>query len=492
MALWDQDHPDLESIKIRVYPPVLAPATTRQVAELRQAYAHAQLAPLLGEGLQFGLPGGLSPVFKTVPNPNPNSQLGATIQVPVTRTVYVTKPVPPQPAFGPGVSFDHFLAYDYHEDFLTPSDSWSFSLDTDELTEIDLAALVPGARVEVSIDGNVQSIGYIRKTRIRSTKESGSVMHVEGRDWLSPSVDSHVSPDTVFNGSMNFEQVLQAVFTPFGFQVQFTQDDTGNLNSITGRKYGVPVTKKGKPLKSYIVHELKPYPQEGAFAFASRVAQRFGLWLWPMVDGKTIMVGQPNFTAPARYAIHHKLDATSNGNNVIEGDVAQSDEEQPAIIFASGFGGGGEFAHATLRGVIINPLISVPVQLLANLLAPYPGLIPTVPTVTAQSANQSLITNDSVRPLYLYDPESHTQEQLEAFLRRELSLRMRKALTVRYVVMGHKINAQPLAVNTTMDVDDDRGRLHMPMWIMGRHFSKTADAGTRTELELIRPGTLVF
>jgi prophage tail gpP-like protein len=469
MALWDQDNPELESIKIRVHPPALSPGSAAVLKQILTT-PHAQLAPLLGPGLQFGLSGGTTQV-KT--------------------TVVVARATPPQPTFGQGIDFGKFLEYEYAEDFLTPSDSWAFSLDTDELTELDFAALVPGARCEVSIDGNPQSTGYIRKTRIR-TGASGSVIHIEGRDWLSPVVDSHIDPNTKFTKSMNLGQMLDTIFSPFGVNVQFTQDDTSNLNAITGAIYGVPTTKKGKPLKSFLLHTLKPYPQEGAFAFASRVTQRFGLWIWPMADGKTIMVGQPNFTAPARYAIHHKLDASSLGNNVEDGDVSRSDEEMPAVIFGAGSGGGAEFPHARLKGVIINPLVQVPTPLLAKILAPYPGLRPTIPSITSQAVDAGLISNDTLRPLYLYDSESKTQEQLDAFLRRELSLRIRKSLHARYTVLGHKINGQPLAVNTTIDVDDDRGRLHMPMWILGRHFSKSASAGTRTTLDLIRPNSLVF
>jgi prophage tail gpP-like protein len=474
MALWDLDQPDLASIKIRVYPAILTPPTTVQATVLRQSYAHAQLAPLLGPGLQFGLPG------------------GTTL---VTKRVQVTKQIPPQPGYGPGVDFDHFLSYEYAEDFLTPSDSWSFTIDQDELSQSDVNALVPGSRVEVSIDGNPQSVGYLRKVRTKGNKSGGTIITAEGRDWLSPVVDAHIDPNTHFTASMTLEQLMTTVFGPFGVGVQFTTDDTANLNSITGRVYGTPTGKRGTPLKSFVLHALKPYAQEGAFAFASRVAQRFGVWIWPMADGKTVMVGTPNFDAPARYAIHRKTDATRDQNNVLDGEVIASDEEQPSIIFASGWGGGGEFAHSTLRGAIVNPLVQVPPQTLSALLAPYKGLVPIVPSLGAQQSAQQpygLIANVAARALYLYDSEAHTQAELNAFLRREMALRMRKALSARYTVMGHKINGQPLAVNTTIDVDDDRGNLHKPMWILGRHFSKSAAQGTLTALDLIQPNSLVF
>lgn len=400
-------------------------------------------------------------------------------------------------AKNPGpIEFAKFLSYEYDENFLTPSDASSFTIAADDLTDLQRTAIVGqsgcGSRVEVSIDDKVQTISYVSKVRFRSSRNGGTVITLECLDWLNRAVKGHVDPGIRFKASMTLFDLLTAVFAPFGMDVLST-DNVANRNVITGRVYGTPVSKKGKPLKSYILHEIKPYPHEGAFAFAARVSQRFGLWLWPSADGHTIVVGKPDFDQEPRYRLQHKLDASGRSNNVLESDVEKSDEEQPNILFASGFGGGGEFAKSRLRAAVLNPLVQPPFNSLAQIAQAYPNVpfIPApAPAIASGLATFPMVSANTV-PLYLYDPESHTQDQLNAFLLRELSLRMRKSLVAKYTFEGHTLNDQPVCVDTIVDIDDDRSNLHIPMWVLGRRFSKTQQ-GTKTTIECIRPGTLVF
>ena len=218
---------------------------------------------------------------------------------------------------------------------------------------------------------------------------------------------------------------------------------------------------------------------------------------WPAADGQTLVVSKPDFDQDPRYGLVHRTDAGGTGqNNVLDGDVVVSRRDQPTIIFASGNGGGGEFAKQTLKGGIINPLITNGADLYAPILQAYP----TVNfTTLAQGISIPPVNNwipfvdPNARPLYLKDPESHTQEQLGNYLRRELALRMQKALTAHYTIEGHKLNGQPVCVDTIISVEDDVSGLHMPLWISERHFTKAAgDTGTKTRITGILPGTLQF
>ncbi len=244
---------------------------------------------------------------------------------------------------------------------------------------------------------------------------------------------------------MTLEDLLKAVFEPFGMKV-LAVDNLANRNAIRGRVYGPKTSKKGKTLKSYTLHQIKPYPQEGAFAFASRVSQRFGLWLWPYVDFQTIMVGKPDFDQDPSYTLVHRV-KDGGDNNVEESDFVRSRKEQPTVIYASGFGAGGEFAKSKLRAGIINPLITGTLagDSLQKILKAYPEVqfvkIDSIPALRS-GAEVFTLADPNARPLYLYDAESHTQEQLNAFLLRELSLRMRKSLTASYTIMGHTLNGQ--------------------------------------------------
>jgi prophage tail gpP-like protein len=389
---------------------------------------------------------------------------------------------------GANMQFTKFLHFDYRQDFLTPSDQWSFSLDIDELTDVDLTAIVPRTRIEIYVDAQRQTVGFIDDIKIKCTPSGGAIMSIDGRDWLSPAVDCHIDPKTRFQPTMTFLDVVQAALGPFGVTA-FAEDNDANRNAITGGKFGVRTKKNGKALKSAINHQLKPYPNEGAFAFASRVTQRAGLWIWPAADGETVIVGLPQFDQDPRYQLRHRLDDRGQLDNVLESDVTQSSKDQPTAIVATGWGGGGVYAKSPLKSGIINPVIES--ADVSNILDAYPEItfLP-LPDGTVSFVNP--IAEPGARPLFLYDPESHTQEQLDAFVYRELSLCMRKSLQAKYTIEGCKINGQAIAIDTVMDVDDDRSNLHQPMWVLGRTLTKDTSSGTRTTLDLIRPGSLLF
>lgn len=390
-----------------------------------------------------------------------------------------------------GVQFDRFISYEYREDYITPSDAWSFTLAHDELTDSDRAALIEGARVEVSIDGNVQAVGYIDDIHVHGSRNAGSLITVECRSWLSPAIDGHVDPAIRFKASQTLEDLLQGVFEPFGMKV-LAVDNVANRNLITGQIYGTPTSKKGKPLKKFVLHQTKPYLNEGAFAFASRVAQRFGLWLRPAADGQTVICATPDFSQPARYAVRLKTDGSQN-NNVTDWSVRSSRGDQPSILFGCGFGGGGEWARSTLRAYIVNPLVVSPFTTVQAFIARYPGITQTsVPLPALGSAIASgPIPEAFIRALYLYDCESHDLAELQTYLRRELGLRMRKSLDAKYTIEGHKLGGQPVAIDTMVEVSDDISRIQQPLWVFGRTFKKEAkNVGSVSTLELIRPGSL--
>jgi prophage tail gpP-like protein len=388
----------------------------------------------------------------------------------------------------------HFLSYEYDQDFLTPVDGWNFTVDQDELSAQELSSLTPGTFVEIYLDDVLQTSGYIDDVDIQGDRASGNIVRVEGRDWLSPAVDGHIDPQIRFSPNMTLLDVVTLALEPFGAST-FVADNSANRNVITGQTKGAPTTKKGKPLKSFAIHELKPYENEGAFAFASRVTQRFGLWIWPASDGETVVVAAPDYDQAPIYQLLDKLDPSfTNHNNILGAKGAVSRREQPSMIFASGNGGGGADARSTLKGGIINPLVLAQFN---DITAQYPTIqwtIPEVPEIFAAITTKPFpIIDTSLRPLYLRDRESKTQDELNAFLRRELSLRMRKAFSYTATIEGHRLGGSPIAFDTIMSVDDDRRNVHGNLWVLGRRYTKQAGASvTKTVITMILPGTLQF
>ena len=414
-----------------------------------------------------------------------NGELAYIPDSPELDTVTVRLPDAPNSA----IEFRNFIAYDYHEDWLTPCDAWSFSLPLAALTDAEKAALVERARLTFSINDNVQTAGRIDKIRIRANRSVGQIVTVEGRNWLAASVDGHVDPQVRFLPTMTLQDLLTAVFKPFGVTVLSTENDA-NRNAITGGIYGTPTTKKGKLLKGYQLHLEKPYPNEGAFGFASRVAQRFGLWLRPGVEEGTIVVARPDFDQAPRYQL---LQLTSAGetsaSNVEDSDIEFNSEDQPSVLVGLGVGGGGEFAKSQLKAAVANPLVAAD---LSSFVDAYPTVkFLTVPDVASGILSDPII-EEHPRALFLYDSQAHTLAQLQAFLLRELALRLRKSLSAHYTIIGHRLGGLPVAVDTMISVNDDISNLHLPLWVFGRRFSKSPGEGTRSVLELVRPGSLPF
>ena len=399
-----------------------------------------------------------------------------------------------------GVQFSNFLSVELNEHYLTPCSAFNFDLDDDELSPAQKTLLVPGAGVKVTIRDLTQCCGYIDDIYPRAGRSGGAVWHIECREWNSPILDAHIDPKVQFSTSMTLEQLLQTAlspFSPFGggsnTDIKLVTDAGANRNIITGATRGTKTNKNGTVIKSVLAHQVKPYQHEGVWSFMSRMSQRFGLWLRPSADGTTIIASTPDFTQDPSYTF---MRSTANGaqNNIQDGGIKFSRKNQPAVIYASGFGGGGVFANSTLRAVILNPCISADVAAIA---ANYPGVPVVTPpilgTVGAGFSATGSFVDPNARPLFLYDPESHTQAELNSFLLRELSLRMRESLVGGYDFDGLMVGGSPLAIDTIAQVQDDKANnWNGPLWIMDRTFSKKHGSGSVSHLGLIRPGTLSF
>jgi len=413
-----------------------------------------------------------------------------------------------------GLQLGHWTQYRFNSNFLTPTDGWSFTLAENLLSGSERRELRPGVRVTLSIDDHIQGDGYIDQVTISNARGSGTEITIEGRDRLAQAVDSSVDPRTKFTPNMTLSQFLAAVFKPFGWgdgRMQVNSNEE-NRNVLSGLRKGVPVNERGrrqpgamagggrrrgggrgggrrrhKQPSAFQVHLLKPYPNEGAFAFAARVAQRAGLWIWLSADAEELIVSEPDFDQEPRYVLRRHVEDPEALNNVVSGTVSQDMTDQPTIIIADGASGGGGFGHSKVRRYMENPVIRCDHT---EILKAYPDAVRVDPDTTFP--DELKLTMKRPRPLFLHDEESKKPEMLDNYVRREMSLRMRKALECHYDVAGHSENGNIWAVDTMVEVDDEIGGVHEDLWILGRTFAKNRGSGTTTTLELIRPGTLEF
>jgi prophage tail gpP-like protein len=440
-----------------------------------------------------------------------------------------------------GLRIERWKSYSVNQDFLTPVAGWSFELGDDETGDALLRLIEPGLEMVVSVNGIEQLHGHIDNINI-STSRGGTNVSFGGRDLLARAMDAHIDPTVHFKPTQTLYDVLRTIFEPFGLSV-FDEDNETNRAVMLGRTRGIRTSaststnskkrrskKKKKALNQYAIHQLVPYPSEGAFTFAARVAQQHGLWIWLGADGKTVVVGQPDFDQDPSYKLVHRRNGA--GNMVISGSVSRSATDQPSCIVATCRGGGGAHPRAGMRVIAINGAVRADTQSIRDrhkgktetTILGFVGTLQRVfnssnefvetgkvdltkdPFVISETKKypgaKVIVINEqyagryksaTARPLYLESPDSNTLEHLENFARREISLRQRKAFDVHYTVEGHAPEGgPPWTIDTIVDVDDEVLGIREPLYVLSRTFNKSRSAGTTTDLHLIRLNTLVF
>ncbi len=399
------------------------------------------------------------------------------------------------------VTLNRFTEYSFASDFLTPSDGWSFSVGDDDLPLRQRSALRCGARVGLFINSINITDGFIDSVEVLAGKSTGQRWVINGRDRLSLALDTTADPQLQFKAGATLAEVLKVIFEPFGWagDDHFITDDEANRNASTGGVRGSKGRKGkknfGAPLKSYVLHKLKPHNHESVWQFATRVAQRFGLWIWATSDGEQLVVGKPDFTQEPLYQLRRDL---AGHGNIKDGSVKWDGTNQPSVIFADGFSGGGEYGKSRIKVYCVNPYFGVDeegfvLDSVSALLLKTPEATPVI--MTTQPFTRRVSTM-AARPMYLHDDESKSREQLEAYVRREMSLLLHKSCVANYVVEGHGqiVDGEFTAWSprTIVDVQDDVAGIHERLFVLGVHYSKSKMSGTDTHLQCIRLNSIQF
>lgn len=381
-----------------------------------------------------------------------------------------------------GADIGRWTSYTFASDFLTPCDGFQFSIGDPDIPQGLSGLIAPGIKVSLNISGRPICTGYIAEVAYSADRSSGTVLEVSGRDILGDVVDSCVDPFQSFQPTQTLEEIAKAVLSKFNItEIEF--------DAIAGQK-----------AKDSQGHIAKPYPAEGAYEFIERLAKRQGLHLWAKADGTGVVLGKPNFKQESSYKLTRRRGiANGAGNNIVSGHVKRSMLNQPSVIVASARAGGGDFAHATVRCIYVNPLISIGAdgktvlpsvqEIIDRFPSAYKIKASDLDGVPPTSANTPY---GFARPLYWVDSEAKTLAQLIQGTKREMAKHMSTSLEVVYEVAGHTQDGKVWTVDTVVDVEDEVGGLNEPMWISGVTFKKSRSAGTTTELKLMRLYTLAF
>lgn len=392
---------------------------------------------------------------------------------------------------GTGATINRWVEYYFRSNFLVPTDSFSFTVAGDQIDVNNRKNIIPGANVRCTVNGAQQVDAIIDKITWRVSRQGGVEMVITGRDKMAALIDSGIDPLLKFNPGMNMLQFLSEVFGPFGFgQDAFIIDNSDNVALMSRNDRGVKTRQQnpggkggGKPLKSFDIHQLRPYANEGAFQFATRVCQREGLWLWLSADGKNIIASKPNYDQPAIFNLKRQF---NGANNILSGDVDFDVSEQPSVIIADGFSGGYDFGHSKMRAYCENPTLDVDNSVA---LAKYAKSGIQQVTIPFSGAKTKMPT---AKPMFLHDDEAKTPEQLTNYVLREMSLRLRRSLGVNVTVKGHDQAGSIWTVDRVCRFNDDVSGVNEDLWILARGFVKSRSGGTTTQVEMIRKHSLTF
>lgn len=390
-----------------------------------------------------------------------------------------------------GIEINNWTEYEYSSHVEVPSDGWSFSIGDDDLAT-SLKGLqpyqLPGQRVQLKVNGAIQGTGLVDSVDIHVSRQGGTIFNIQGRDRLAQAVDACADPTKTFKEGTNLLDMLVDLFAPFGWGTEdaFIASNEANRAAKASIRGTRTTKKKGLVFKKYRLHQLRPYPREGVYQFAARVAERHGLRIWQTADGKSLVVSAPDFDIDPFYTIRRNASGTTN---VLSGSVRYDLKAQATTVVADGASSSGDFGHSRIKSIGANTAVHTKDPAYLDPWRRYPDANRVLGYAFATPIEVPM-----ARTLYLHDEESTTQFQLDNFLRREMAKLQRQSLTVTYEVEGHGQivggSFVPWTTDATVEVVDDIAGLRERLYVLGRRFYRSRHGGTKTQLELIRLHTI--
>ena len=392
-------------------------------------------------------------------------------------------------------------SYSLNQNFLKPTQEWSFTVSDEDPTYNEI--LVPGAKVEISINDKIQCVGFIDKKTIGENSSSGTSIQIQGRDIMASVIESTVNPHFKFSVQSSLLKFIQNILdqSPLGTELQankiYNSDDI-NFNIMTGTKR-VP-DPDAEDLDGKLVKKLKAHYGQGNFAFLDQILKRYGFMIWAVADGTGVIVAKHNFDNPPIFNLKVAKNQNEAGqNNLMYATKVYDNTRQPTVIIASGRGGGQDSDYIAPCIVMVNELYGLDLggnllPSVRNIIAEYKKqsakILPIRPKLI--STRKSFASKTIAGPLYLKDDEAQDLAQLEKFTIREMAERQQQAIQLSGTVQNHTQNGIPWTTNTSVNIYDEVNDTNEVYWILDKTFTKSYSGGTATNLKLIKPYTMII
>lgn len=364
-----------------------------------------------------------------------------------------------------GEQFDLWTEATIEDSFLDPCQTMSLRVGVDETRFGLVNRLRKGGQFQLLVNGAPQLSGFIDKVAIESS-HSGTSVSVSGRDILSPVVDSHIDRKLAVKKNTSLVDLAKLVFhTEFELPVTFGTgfvdilSDSQAIDRARDRMVGNAV--KARPVKRRRkavdpLKEIRPRPNEGAFAYFLRFAHRVGFHAWAQPDGQGVLLGEPNYDQDAIGELVN-LRGGAGGTNTIE------------------------------RASITSDNTSVPSHVYVYGKSSKPG---DKSSVIGYAVNEGA---PFFKPFYITDDESDDKDHADAYAIYMLGKALRQACVYQITVRGFSdpVTGAIYNVDTVLNVHDEVCGVDGPMWVEKRVFRKSR-AGTFTDLTLIPADSLLM
>lgn len=391
---------------------------------------------------------------------------------------------------GDVVDSRQIVAFELNTSFFTPTDSWSFTVITDDDEPWRLRdRFRPLQPVKLYIDGRQQVLGRI--DRIKGVHGS-SALQVFGRDYLADIVDGSVDPTYRVNSGMDMADAVLGALKPWGITTVFGTNNTRNI--LTGRQpYAGPPPKD---FQQATLEDFKTGDDDGAFEWCNKVVARHGFTLQPAGTRDSILIIQPNYEQDPLYTL-------SRPGTVIDGSADRDYSDVPTVTLARGRGTAADGSKRGLRSEL--PTFGAgSFWSQANNNQEIRSIITGANGQPAIRSKRFDPDSDSggnfahaaplYRPMFYSDKDSRNQEQLESGVRRKVSAQLMKTLAYECTVRGvtDLDTGATYAVDTIAQVVDQIEYVNERMWVAERTFSFSEGSDALTTLKLIRLGSYVL
>lgn len=440
------------------------------------------------------------------------------------------------------------------KNFFTPANGLTFVIEDDRVVLL-VAQIARGYKVKVSINGNINFIGYIFDYHLSYSRHGGTQLSIQCKDLLGYLEQGIVPPNMGTNNVTNFhfkptdtlQYALTTIINAFNYatdnqaQIQVLLENADSLTFASGFNVGLRVKGKTPKARSASItasldHLTTPQKGESYLAYMLRLAKHRGCNI-KMADDKdnVVYVKPPTYerdqTSPFKL-IHYITPPNTINNNVLDGSLHFSLDKQPSVvIMEANSTGDGKFYQSNLKGIALNELTAYNFanfalsSMAAGTFTP-PDPIKSVNDVVSKLTTGNLGTGYKLAPFnkqlflqraslavdidtqvsmpyYSVDYNAHTGDEISFASSKFLSEQQDKYVEFRYRVQGWTMPGtnyvwQPdMLVSVTEELLRPGGTINsafadITMWIKQVNFIKSRNGGTETEIICSLPYTHNF